>query len=376
MAPPPSSRTRPLGDPIFRKVGPEELADSTAALYADLIRPSILEALKDYPRPHLGMVRSLLPDLLARLYAQGTATAEAALILQMLKDGRQDAARDLIGGMTRIVYCLLQCAPANAIWWMDEELVHTLMETDPPTDLVDWTNLRLPYPGLFLPFARDTAFRFTTSDGETDLRCEGMYLVEDMVRHPDTGLDAPALMVVATSEPYGLPKEPSIMSKLTRYASICEGQPMPEATGSPDEVNNARLIRFAVNFALAWRANYVATTLVRPAGLPTSAGKIKKLERQGRSTASRTIVTLGSRAMATRPRNVPGGEEGTDRAAATAHWVRGHWRSYWTLDPKGAPTFGTKVREDGKTLHRLAHWLLPFHRGATEPTGREYVVRG
>lgn len=57
------------------------------------------------------------------------------------------------------------------------------------------------------------------------------------------------------------------------------------------------------------------------------------------------------------------------------HWVSGHWRGYWRLEPDlERPILAVQERPDRPTLYKQATWILPFARGLGGDAPREARV--
>lgn len=86
-----------------------------------------------------------------------------------------------------------------------------------------------------------------------------------------------------------------------------------------------------------------------------SPGKRKKLERQLKQHSKATLIKVGQSIEKRASDSVRA------HGSVKAHWVRGHWHTYWT--GKGR---SVKVRR----------WVLPYPKGLETPEKRAYKVQG
>jgi hypothetical protein len=117
--------------------------------------------------------------------------------------------------------------------------------------------------------------------------------------------------------------------------------------------------------------DYLTGQHVVPRMPPPKRGKKGRLQAR-KSPHDYVLVDLSRRTIEEqnkpRPATTP-----TGRSSPYLHDVSGFIKGVWRLDPQGRPVRAERVREDGKTLYKVAKWIPPYTRG--DPT-KEAPQRG
>ena len=115
--------------------------------------------------------------------------------------------------------------------------------------------------------------------------------------------------------------------------------------------------RAVLNFLLALNTGHLQQKVGQ---LPTTQNpkKRRRLERDGIVLHQHTVISLQ------RPQRGLGKKSEESDPGVRAHFVRGHWHSYWVSKPAGRPILGTKQHSKTDTLlYRVVYWIHPHIRG-------------
>ena len=304
-------------------------------------------------------------DILLATFARDGIDLNATAILQ-----RVDLPGDVpdCDAVTTAIVMHARCRTRRAglpLFVLDEACAVALAETDLPDETIG--ELRLPHEGFYIAIPPTIG---TISDPTTgDHVVEGIHVCEDHAFVKSRNRVESAVSIVAigrakgyrpTSQTWGLPEADDSIRHVTFAADA-------EINQITREEIDRKILRIALNLVWALEGKYLTAERVTPKA-PKSPGKLKVLARRGFGLHPYTILRLSRKAESARGPAYPTGRH------VSAHIVRGHWRSYWTLTPADAPTYGAKFRDDGKKLDRIRHWIPPFVRGEGDVKPQTYKV--
>lgn len=265
----------------------------------------------------------------------------------------------------------LRCTRAGRpLYVLDPACAMALCKTDLPAETIG--EVKFPHEAFYLSIPIGVATLEDPDSGTHDL--EAILVAADRAAdraNPSVETDVTSIVAFGKAKgtrpgALGIPEPNDTIS----WVTMAPTTNFEHLIGLED--STAIMLRIVVNFASALSGGYLEVESVKPRE-PKSEGKRKVLERRGFGLHPYRVIHLGRKAR----QNSEGRdrETGTD-ARITAHWVRGYWQGYWKLDANGDPVYGSKIREDGKTLHRIRHWIAPRIQGAGEvPTSKVTYVR-
>ena len=289
-----------------------------------------------------------------------------------------DAVEDLAQSLSVLAEVQWQTA-ATPVWVIEDELAQLLALTEPPVENLDASlftdKLRTPFPGICLLLPN--VIQLDTGEGacvpvEALLLGETCILsqaAEKNVPRTEKGAehawwqeDAPgrwerAIFVVAVTKPTATIMEGSALGNIL-HAGV---------SLNSDYGSNAQLVlRFALNFMLAFAGGYTRSENRKPAKSKRAQFKRSRHERKLRT--SYTHVSL------TGPRKVHQActRTATDVRTQRAHWVRGHWHAYWGQDAGECVILESRKREDGVSVFKYLRWLKPYLKGTGEAASPHY----
>lgn len=276
---------------------------------------------------------------------------------------------------------------------LDEDLAWALINTRPP--MTDFDLLpKVPVSGMYVVIPPCFSI-YNNQSGEHKI--EGFYLTENLVRcYADPArrrekveredvldlndyIQEPAITVVAVGE-----------DKQAEYASknnlapqddalftfhLLPGEPLKLENVTQEQLGHQELVYMVTNLLYLLQRTKGQITEIREDFVPSLRGDDRKSRRErerenakGRSVLAHTILRLSEKAKASQKASSSGGEKDMAR-----HIVAGHIHSYWVSNPEDQPVLAVKG-EEGKQLHLIHKWLLPYWRGSGEQTAGKTVV--
>jgi hypothetical protein len=285
------------------------------------------------------------------------------------------------GDIVRI-FTFAMCAPTWPVWVFSEPVIDALLMTDIPYNLLESSKVELPFEGMYIAVPRGK-FKADVMDHAMDL--DGFFLAKETINDDKAPkhVQGETLLIYMI---FGKDNLKSVFACATRLnfrqlnREVLENlsDKFTEANAYWDEDHTeepipadtieiaSHITKLVVNFLLTYKFRYLNVQKVEPT-LPKSRKKQVRLQRK-RSLKPYTTIHLGQRTVSAREKAEKKSQENPSTRRKTGrHLCKGHWRTYWTLDPKGEHVHGTKTRvgTDGvkKTLHKIAHWIPPHWKG-------------
>jgi len=235
-------------------------------------------------------------------------------------------------------------------WWLDAEAVTACMQTRLPADLLDGRLPRLPRSAMMIVIPTSMAIELRTAH--------------------------PALPTIPVSQILLVEEEPQLRWRFIGINTTTNVQRLAFTRGFLDARNGPILRQLEENYTFfgtdaLWRllANlflvhehrHLVEREVRPR-VPMDKVKARKARQRCSFSPFKVIdLTEGTRIV---PAGARASLESEGHASPRWHWVAGHWRGYWRLDPDPArPVLATQERDDKPPLYKQATWILPFARG-------------
>jgi hypothetical protein len=259
-----------------------------------------------------------------------------------------------------VQFAVIQCAPFNAVWRIEPNTAKALLRTELPFDRFPFFP-RLPFQGLYLSLPKGI-FQLENVNGGSLHDIEGFYLAEEHIWDSKAQIWNECILVVGVAEnvdgvhPY--------YEKVFSYFFLFKDKPF-EKSKDNDLVGISELIIIVVNLLWALHTKHLRQVAIEPR-LPRSPGKRKKRSRQGLTMRPYSVVQLTEPRRASRSSQVP---LNSRKQCLRPVVVRGHWRSYWVLDPNEETVLEVKERKRTKStakakdlgqLHRVSRWIHPY----------------
>jgi len=329
-------------------------------------------------------VQYLIDDVIPRgvPLSRGTMPWCLAAVYNSLGKGSSESA-------SVAAYNAAQCSRDNCpVWYVGDELARALVETEPP--VLEMAKVpQIPYKGLYLDLPTGL---FQVFNEKTGLHPSwGIYIVADKRPVDVTKYDVSdewehsLLVTVVGAVRRRIPitverhlydgtvlrEDATSLDDAIIYYPVYNGQG-PRIDKTNTHFSGLRESwRFVRNLLFALENGTFFLENIQP-----SASDFPKPRAQSRRRHEASLQKKGK----LRPYSVIRLSDAAKKHAKTVtvkkgsapagHIRRGHWHSYWVLDPTGTKVFATKVRTDGKTLHKVYRWLHEITVGDGEKSPR------
>jgi len=251
------------------------------------------------------------------------------------------------------------------VWKLDAEAYHALIETEIPIELLQSRLPKLPFSCALIILPEGQFIETKSRNLPLPVKVTSILLAEDVpgVKWRMFGImDNEAFQKIAYSRGNFDIRSGDVLAQMPMYAEFGEN----------------RIWQLVFNLFLTLEHGQLQGQDIAPVAPDKGGKKGSKFDRHY-SRRPYILVNLSKGAS--------GGSSGgsgassevseTGRKAPVRHLVRGHWNSYWVLEPENRPIFGVKEREGAKPLFRIAKWLPPEYRGSGSGSpgqGVEYRV--
>lgn len=253
----------------------------------------------------------------------------------------------------------------RAIVRIDEDLERMLLETDLPKSLEAAPNA--PWDSFFIPVNSEFIVEHWDS-GEHAV--EGIFLTRDRIKissAPDAKVADGWIILVVGVDKGGFGNDPYRKDDALHYASIVPGLPLMDAIGGYKYKGLVEAARIAINLLLLWESeNCPLLRKEKSPRIPKSPKKLKRIQRQGRSTAKYWHVAIDEKTYG-RTKKAMRSAEGYDGPMHKT-LVRGHYNHYWVSETD--TPLEKKVTEDGKIRYKVRRFIAPhwaWRRGEGKP---------
>jgi hypothetical protein len=263
-------------------------------------------------------------------------------------------------------------------WSLSAEAALFISLIDAPKDLAYLPD-HLPFSGLILEVPEEANLFMPHPSGGQPARVEAILLAqndvvsdqeehvkEEVKKAPGMGGRLMMLNCVAVGGFRGYTGR-GRDDCLAWFTLVNREDEMPPEAGPKVPDHTVRLRAFVRSFLMVHAARYFRTTTCDPL---TALGPKRREKAQKRGVQRTTMVNLGEGVLRPAPKseNVGSGE-----STVAAHWVRGHWHSYWVKDVErarerraGHP--GDVLVIDQETRgqdqwFKVAYLILPYRKG-------------
>lgn len=278
---------------------------------------------------------------------------------------------------------------------IDEDLAWALINTRPPITEFDLLP-KVPVSGMYVVIPPCFSI-YNTQSGEHKI--EGFYLTENLVLcHADPArrrenvkredvldlddyVQEAGITVVAVGEDkqaaYASKNKLAPQDDALFSFHLLPGEPLKLENVTQEQLGYQELVYMVTNLLYLLQRTKGQITEIREDFVPSLRGDDRKSRRErerenakGRSVLAHTILRLSEKAKASQ--KTSGAKNGAEKDIAR-HIVAGHIHSYWVSNPEDQPVLAVKG-EEGKQLHLIHKWLLPYWRGSGEQTAGKTVV--
>jgi hypothetical protein len=265
------------------------------------------------------------------------------------------------------------------IYRMEPELQDMLLNTELPDTLTELPHL--PLPGLFLACDRFKVWNNSTGMHQS----EGVYIVEDLVRRRDEGAKPERgymCISVGKSKDGTATKNPitgewekgeAIRDDALAWGAIIPNVDLKEIKGATQGFEDG--VRLAMNFLLLWNATGRHLEHKKVSPRMPQGKKLKRFQRQKKSSSPFFLVTLRDRKEANRIRT----EVSSWTGATHQVLISGFWRRQWLKKPdEGTQVVGKRTNTKGTELSCVWKYIGPHvstRRGEASKTAKNYTVK-
>lgn len=264
-------------------------------------------------------------------------------------------------------------ACGQQVFEIGPHMVDMLARTD--LESVPIEDIKFPFPAFYVDFRGCDRFQIWGGSGTGFHTVAGIYVIAD---RPEDGVGVAvvawgkenekslcrgddATLWAGLSIPSGKTAEAAIVDLVTKNDGIIPNDmdPAPQIYREKQSSTLREMLRVAINLSLYLSTANAEVELIHNEHKELLKKKLKNAKNPGKKKKYATQISKMSDAV--RRVVASGVERNGSRDASSAHWVRGHWHTYWT----GAGR-GTKSRK----------WVMPFIRGHGEaPQQHTYSVK-
>lgn len=342
---------------------------------------SLLSAAKEacrlphYRRDEIPIYReyaALMGEAVRKLVApSGLPPSRIAFHVVLERFGGAFASPSVATATSYVDFAFYKFRPHRVVWLISEDLAFALSNTDPPverfTDELMANRFRLPYPGMYLVLPPVYDLQDPESGSH---KVQGIYLAEDIVLTTQQFDD----MVAGRPTPIVGAAPAIIASAIGECKGVLPGYVLNDTTASltlspvtrggeveyltRPSAGHKNTVQLVTNFLWALHSGYLSVEQKDSSSRRQTIGRggIKHV-----LPRSYTYVQLSEKVR--RDNAEKGAMRAEDVRHVRAHLVRGHWHSYWVLNPEGRVFTETRVSRTGKTEHKVRIWLLPYYVG-------------
>ena len=254
------------------------------------------------------------------------------------------------------------------VWKLDEEAFDALLQTEPPYDLLEERLPRLPFPGLMLMLPEGTHLKMPASMGQPERAFNGLLISEEV---PGKLLRFYAFRSDGTNNPLLENDYAKLDLSVATIREQLEGDvALPTDTIESltlTDTGHAAFWRIILNLLLSLEHKHLVGQAITPKE-PRARGAAARRFTKRKTLHPYTLVRLSQGIRdgqaARQAKSDTGPPAGREHLVRQLRRVRGHWRTYWVLNPDDEPVIFASREKNGRMEYKVARWIPPFWRVA------------